>query len=88
MVALAVTFRGEVRQVHAGGGLQMLTDTAVDLAGNVWAINNWQDIDACIGTPQEGLSTRCGGQGVVIFTAWRSRFARRKSGWYGGFDRD
>ncbi len=52
---------------YVGGGLQMLTDIAVDPAGNVWAMNNWQDIDACIGTPPEGLSTRCGGQGVVIF---------------------
>ncbi len=52
---------------YVGGGLQMLTDIAVDPAGNVWAMNNWQDIDACIGTPAEALSTRCGGQGVVVF---------------------
>ena len=52
---------------YVGGGLQMLTDIAIDPAGNVWAMNNWQDIDSCIGTPQEALSTRCGGQGVVIF---------------------
>jgi hypothetical protein len=52
---------------YVGGGLQMLTDIGVDPAGNVWAMNNWQDIDACIGTPKEALSTRCGGQGVVIF---------------------
>jgi hypothetical protein len=45
---------------------QMITDIAVDPASNVWAMNNWQDSDACIGTPLEGLSTRCGGQGVVI----------------------
>jgi len=50
-----------------GGGLQMLTDIAIDPAGNVWAMNNWQDIDSCISTPSEALSTRCGGQGVVIF---------------------
>ena len=30
-------------------------------------MNNWQDIDSCIGKPQEALSTRCGGQGVMIF---------------------
>jgi hypothetical protein len=30
-------------------------------------MNNWQDIDSCIGTPPEALSTRCGGQGVVVF---------------------
>jgi hypothetical protein len=52
---------------YVGGGLQMLTDIAVDPAGNVWAMNNWQDIDSCIGTPPEAISTRCGGQGVVIF---------------------
>jgi hypothetical protein len=54
-----------------GGGLQMQTDIAVDPAGNVWAINNWQDIDSCfpgafLGA-DEAASTRCGGQGVVIF---------------------
>ena len=52
---------------YVGGGLQMQTDIAVDPAGNVWAMNNWQDIASCIGKPQEALSTRCGGQGVVIF---------------------
>ena len=52
---------------YVGGGLQMQTDIAVDPAGNVWAMNNWQDIDSCIGTPNEALSTRCGGQGVVVF---------------------
>ena len=52
---------------YVGGGLQMQTDIAVDPAGDVWAINNWQDIDSCVGTPNEALSTRCGGQGVVVF---------------------
>jgi hypothetical protein len=50
-----------------GGGLQLQTDIAVDPAGNVWGINNWQDVDACYNTSNEALSTRCGGQGVVIF---------------------
>jgi hypothetical protein len=52
---------------YVGGGLQMQTDIAVDPAGNVWVMNNWQDIGSCIGKPQEAVSTRCGGQGVVIF---------------------
>jgi hypothetical protein len=52
---------------YVGGGLQMQTDIGVGPAGDVWAINNWQDIDSCVGTPNEALSTRCGGQGVVIF---------------------
>ncbi len=52
---------------YVGGGLQMQTDIAVDPAGNVWAMNNWQDIDSCFSTSNEALSTRCGGQGVVVF---------------------
>ena len=39
---------------YVGGGLQMLTDIAVGPAGNVWAMNNWQDIDGCIGAPAKG----------------------------------
>jgi hypothetical protein len=52
---------------YVGGGLQMEVDVDVDPAGNVWVTNNWQDIDSCIGTPLEGLSTRCAGQGLVVF---------------------
>jgi len=52
---------------YVGGGLQMQTDIAVDPAGNVWVMNNWQDIDSCFGTPSEARSTRCGGQGVTVF---------------------
>ena len=51
---------------YAGGGLQMQTDIAVDPAGNVWAMNNWEDVDSCFGYSNEALSTRCG-QGVVVF---------------------
>ena len=52
---------------YVGGGLQMQTDLAIDPAGNVWVMNNWQDIDSCFSVPPEALSTRCGGQGVTIF---------------------
>jgi hypothetical protein len=52
---------------YVGGGLQMETDLAIDPAGNVWVMNNWQDIGACFGRLPEALSTRCGGQGVTIF---------------------
>jgi hypothetical protein len=45
----------------------MQTDIAVDPAGDVWAMNNWQEIDSCLGTPNEAHSTRCGGQGVTVF---------------------
>lgn len=52
---------------YVGGGLQMQTDLAIGPAGDVWVMNNWQDIDSCLDVPDEVLSTRCGGQGVVIF---------------------
>ena len=52
---------------YVGGGLQMQTDIAVSPSGDVWAMNNWQDIDSCFGDPNEAVSTRCGGQGVTIF---------------------
>jgi streptogramin lyase len=52
---------------YVGGGLQMEVDVDINPAGNVWVTNNWQDIDSCVGIPIEGLSTRCAGQGVVVF---------------------
>ena len=52
---------------YVGGGLQLQVDIDIDPAGNVWVGNNWQDIDSCYPGAEEGLSTRCGGQGVVIF---------------------
>ena len=52
---------------YVGGGLQMQTDIDIDPAGDVWVMNNWQDVASCYANPPEALSTRCGGQGVVVF---------------------
>jgi len=53
---------------YVGGGMQMLTDIAIGPAGDVWALNNWQDYEICFADPpDEAISTRCGGQGVTIF---------------------
>jgi hypothetical protein len=52
---------------YVGGGLQMQTDLDIDPAGDVWVMNNWQDVESCYVNPPEALSTRCGGQGVVVF---------------------
>jgi len=52
---------------YVGGGLEMQTDLAISPSGDVWVMNNWQDIDSCYKNASEVLSTRCGGQGVVIF---------------------
>jgi DNA-binding beta-propeller fold protein YncE len=51
------------------GGLQILTDLAIDPAGNVWVANNW-DLPEQAGfkeVPAEALSTRFGGDGTVVF---------------------
>src|SRR5262252_17147 len=52
---------------YVGGGLQMQVDLAISPSGDVWVTNNWQDIDSCYKNASEALSTRCGGQGVVVF---------------------
>ena len=52
---------------YVGGGLQMQTDLAVGPAGDVWVMNNWQDIDSCYFGAPEAVSTRCGGPGVTVF---------------------
>jgi hypothetical protein len=52
---------------YVGGGLQMQTDLAISPSGDIWVINNWQDIDSCFSNANEALSTRCGGQGVTVF---------------------
>ncbi|HEX7977038.1 MAG TPA: hypothetical protein VF461_00440, partial [Gemmatimonadaceae bacterium] len=52
---------------YVSGALQMQTDLAIDPAGNVWVMNNWQNIDSCLSKPSETASTLCGGQGVVVF---------------------
>jgi hypothetical protein len=52
---------------YKGGGMQLLVDASIDPAGDVWVSNNWQDPASCYGKPDEGLSTRCGGQGIIVF---------------------
>lgn len=54
---------------YAGKGMQFLTGVAVDPAGNVWAANNIDLMDEVCLTkvPDETLSTRCGGNGFVVF---------------------
>jgi len=52
---------------YVGGGLQLQVDVGIGPAGDVWVTNNWEDPAACYGKAAEGHSTRCGGQGMVIF---------------------
>jgi len=52
---------------YVGGGLQLQVDVGIGPAGDVWVTNNWQTTAACYGKVAEVISTRCGGQGVVVF---------------------
>lgn len=47
--------------------MQMLTDIAIDPAGDVWVANNWQVAERCFGKPPEAQSTLCGGNGLTVF---------------------
>ena len=45
----------------------MITDVGVDPAGNVWAANNWDNLDAVVSNdPPRPISTQAGGQGIVV----------------------
>jgi hypothetical protein len=50
-----------------GGGMMMLTDVAIDPAGDVWVADNWQTFTACYGKANEADSTQCGGNGLTVF---------------------
>jgi hypothetical protein len=53
---------------YVGGGLQLLTDIAIDPAGNVWVANNWQRPQSCFAPyASEATSTLCGGDGLTVF---------------------
>ena len=63
----ASTKTGDVIHVFQSGSIQMLTDVAVDPAGNVWAANNWDVIDAVIAKDPPGpISTKGGGAGFTV----------------------
>jgi hypothetical protein len=53
---------------YVGGGMQPLTDIAIDPAGNVWVADNWQRPQSCFAPDaSEAHSTLCGGNGLTIF---------------------
>jgi len=50
------------------GGLMIITDVAVDPAGNIWLANNWDRPDEGFKkVPDPALATRFGGNGAVVF---------------------
>lgn len=61
------TKTGDVIHIFQSGAIQMITDVGIDPAGNVWGANNWNDLDSVVAKdPAEPISTKGGGQGVVV----------------------
>ena len=45
----AGTKTGDVIHIFQSGSIQMITDVSIDPAGNVWAANNWNSLEAAAG---------------------------------------
>ena len=59
----AGTKTGDVIHLFQSGSIQMVTDVAIDPAGNVWAANNWNQQDSVMATirsapPRPGAEVR------------------------------
>jgi len=53
---------------YIGGMQTVITDVAIDPAGNVWVANNWDlPYEGFKKVPDPALATRFGGNGVVVF---------------------
>jgi hypothetical protein len=63
----AGTKTGDVIHVFQDGGIQMITDAQIDPAGNVWAANNWNLVEAATAEdPARPTSTWGGGSGITV----------------------
>ena len=63
----AGTKAGDVIHQFQSGSIQMITEVAVDPAGNVWAANNWNQQDAVMAyEPTRPTSTWGGGSGITV----------------------
>jgi hypothetical protein len=64
----AGTKTGDVLHIFQSGSIQMITDVSIDPAGNVWAANNWNVIEAAMADkdPARPTSTWGGGSGITV----------------------
>jgi streptogramin lyase len=61
------TKAGDVIHIFQSGSIQMVTDVSIDPAGNVWAANNWNKLEAAAGAdPSRPTSTWGGGSGFTV----------------------
>jgi hypothetical protein len=63
----AGTKAGDLVHMFQGGSIQMITDVSIDPAGNVWAANNWNSLEAAASpNPALPTSTWGGGSGFTV----------------------
>ena len=61
------TKAGDVIHIFQSGSIQMITDVSIDPAGNVWAANNWNSLEAAAHPdPSRPTSTWGGGSGFTV----------------------
>ena len=61
------TKTGDVIHMFQSGSIQMVTDASIDAAGDVWAANNWNLLEAAAGPdPSYPTSTWGGGSGFTV----------------------
>ena len=65
---------GDVIHVFKSGSIQMLTDVSIDPAGNVWAANNWNNLEAApVQNPSRPPRPGAAARASPSSTAWRPR---------------
>ncbi|HYV36550.1 MAG TPA: hypothetical protein VE988_12635, partial [Gemmataceae bacterium] len=58
---------GDAIHVFQSGSIQLITDVAIDPAGNIWAANNWNNVEAAMSdNPLRRTSTWGGGSGLTV----------------------
>ena len=63
----AGTKAGDLIHMFQSGSIQMITDVSIDPAGNVWAANNWNSLEAAANPdPTRPTSTWGGGSGFTV----------------------
>ena len=62
----AGTKAGDIIHVFQSGSIQMITDASIDPAGNVWAANNWDLVEAATADKDPARPTSTWGGGCCI----------------------
>ena len=70
----AGTKAGDVIHIFQSGSIQMITDVSIDPAGNVWAANNWNSLEATTSeNPSRPTSTWAAARASRSSMVWQPR---------------